>query len=516
MDLKNKKIINLFLIFTTVIVGMCSIIYELLISTTASYFLGNSVQQFSIIIGIYMASMGLGSWLSRFINSELLYRFIQVEIVLGLVGALSVPLCYFYFSHSDFTGFSLFTYLIITIIGVLTGLEVPLLTRILEGKESLKDNLSNILAFDYLGALIATLIFPFFLIPFVGLFKSSLIFGLINVWIGLLTFVVFRSSISSNKRSQLIWLGGTSVTLLVGFMLFQSSKILIDWNNKIYKYDVVYEDRTPYQNIVLTESAAEFRLYLNGAIQFSSKDEYRYHEALVHIPAQQLTEVKKALILGGGEGLALRELLKYDELEQVVLVDLDPAIVDLSKNFTSIKKLNGSALTDPRVEIITADAFTYLSTHEDIYDLIIVDLPDPTSESLARLYSDVFYKLLFKSLSADGVMVTQATSPELTPDAFWCINATLEQIENVSTFPYHVHIPSFGEWGFIMAKRDDRLKTTFRTDIDYRYLENGIMHHLLYFPKDKRLRNILPNTLDRPILLDYYLVHWQSLQGKER
>jgi len=516
MKMKNTSSLKVFLIITTVVVGMCSIVYELLISTVASYFLGNSVQQFSLIIGIYMASMGVGAWLSRVFERRLLYRFVQIEILLGLVGALSVPLCYFYFSAADAGGFMLFTYMIVTIIGILTGLEVPLLTRILEDSDSLKDNLSSILAFDYLGALLATLLFPFFLLPFVGLFRSSLLFGLINIAIGVMTLVAFRKQLEHPRRRRLLYLLAAAMCLVIGVIFWQSKKILSDWNDQIFKYDVIYERQSPYQNIVLTQTPAEFRMYLNGAIQFSSRDEYRYHESLVHIPAQQLDSVQSVLILGGGEGLALREVLKYPELQSVTLVDLDPAVVEISRSLPLITKLNQEAFEDGRVTVLNEDAFTYLAGNTVSYDLIVVDLPDPTSEALARLYSDVFFKMIFRALTESGVMVTQATSPELTPDAFWCIERTIASLPDVYTYPYHAPIPSFGEWGFVMAMRQDRLRTRVRDDVELRYLESGILHHLMYFPKDKRQISIQSNTLDRPVLLDYYLDHWQSLQGKQR
>lgn len=516
MNRKTDKRINTFLIITTIIVGMCSIVYELLISTTASYFLGNSIQQFSLIIGIYMASMGVGSWISRWIDRDLMYYFIVVEIILGLVGAFSVPLCYAYFGYSDFSGFSFFTLFIISIIGLLTGLEVPLLTRILENTESLKNNISKVLAFDYLGALIATLLFPFFLVPFLGLFKSSLIFGMINVAIGLITYLIFKPSISPNKNKTIIWIGAISCLLLIGFMLTRAKKIVSDWNDVIYKYNVFYEEETPYQNIILTQNPDEFRLYLNGAIQFSSRDEYRYHEALVHIPLTQLDTVKSVLILGGGEGLAAREVLKYKEVTSVTIVDLDPGVTKISKQIPLLKQLNNDALIDPKVHIINDDAFKFLMENQTRFDAIISDLPDPTSESLARLYSNAFYSLIKKNLSPKGVFVTQATSPELTTNAFWCIKKTMEDSGLKNTFPYHVNVPSFGNWGFIMHTADDRLRTTFRQDIELKYLEAGILSHLLYFPPDKRVNDIKSNNLDQPILLDYYLEHWQSLQGNER
>lgn len=512
----SKNNHKFFLIVTTIIVGMCSIVYELLISTTASYFLGNSIRQFSIIIGVYMASMGLGSWLSRWIHNELMFYFVTVEIILGLVGAFAVPLCYFYFAYSDYEGFNIFVLLIISVIGMLTGLEIPILTRIMENSESLKTNISTILTFDYLGALVATILFPFFLVPFVGLYKSSLIFGLINVVTGLITYLYYKSNISLNYRIKFMVILGLITSLMIGGALFYAKDVISKWNGQIFKYDVVYEEESPYQNIILTDNKIDFRMYLNGAIQFSSVDEYRYHEALVHVPMNQLPSVSEVLLLGGGEGLAVREILKYKEVEKVTLVDIDPAITKLSATMPKMRQLNQDALSDSRVNINNEDAFRYLLESDETYDVIICDLPDPTNETLSRLYSNAFYKLIRSKLSPNGVMVTQATSPELTPNAFYCIEKTMLDAGFKYTYPYQINVPSFGNWGFILGSNHQALNKIFRKDIALKYLEDESYEHMLYFPKDKRDVEVLPNNLDQPILLEYYIDHWNSLQGGER
>jgi len=511
----NKKD-KFYLITTTLIVGMCSIVYELLISTTASYFLGNSVKQFSLIIGIYMASMGLGSWISRWINNNLMYYFILTEIILGIIGAFSVPLCYFYFAYTDFQGFNIFIFLIIGIIGLLTGLEIPLLTRIMETNKSLQKSISTVLTFDYLGALIATLIFPFFLVPFVGLYKSSLAFGLINISIGLLTYLVYKSEINKKRSAILLLIIGCAFTLLIGGALFYSQQMLSKWNDQIFRHEVIYEEETPFQNIVMTNNGSFLNLYLNGAIQFSSKDEYRYHEALVHVPMNQIDSVNSVLLLGGGEGLAAREILKYEEVSKLTIVDIDPAITQLSKKMPILRQLNKDALNNPKVEIINEDAFKFLLDSKGSYDIIICDLPDPTNETLARLYSNAFYKNLISKLTKNGVMVTQATSPDLTPNAFWCIDKTLISSGFVKTFPYNINIPSFGNWGFIMAKKNKTIRQEFREGLDLKFLESNMYHHMFYFSKDVRALDVSPNNLDSPILMDYYIDHWQSLQGQKR
>ena len=501
---------KLFLIITTLLVGMCSIIYELLISTASSYFLGNSIKQFSLIIGIYMAAMGLGAYISKWFRKDLIYNFVLVEVLLGLIGAFSVPLTYIYFLYADFEGFNLFVFLIISVIGVLTGLEVPLLTRILESDYSLKDNISNILTFDYLGALIATIAFPFFLVPLVGIYKSSLFFGLLNIVVGLVTYFYFKTEIKhSRQRRLLIVLMISVLVAIIIFSICTSVSFLERWNKGIFKHPVIYNTQSAYQDITLTNNDRELRMYLNGAIQFSSRDEYRYHEALVHIPMMQHPEPKEILLLGGGEGLAAREVLKYD-IEKLEIVDLDPAITDISKEMAIIRDLNKDALHSEKVKIYNEDAFTFLLNSKKQYDLIISDLPDPTSETIARLYSNAFYHLVIARLREGGLFVTQATSPELTSNAFWCINRTIKEAGFSYTYPYNINVPSFGNWGFIMAASHS-VNIKFDESIPTQYLEKEALDHLFYFPKDKRVSDVLPNNLDQPILLEYYLDHWRDL-----
>ncbi len=504
---QNRKV---FLIVTTLLVGMCSIIYELLISTASSYFLGNSIKQFSLIIGIYMAFMGVGSYLSKWIKKDLIYHFVLVEIILGLIGAFSVPLTYLYFLYAEFEGFNLFVFLIISLIGTLTGLEVPLITRILESDYSLKDNISNILTFDYLGALIATVAFPFFLVPFVGIYKSSLFFGLLNIVVGLVTYFYFRNEIEhSKKRRRLMTVVIASLVAIIVFCIATSVSFLERWNTGIFKNPVIYSTQSAYQDITLTDNDREFRMYLNGAIQFSSRDEYRYHEALVHIPMMQLKNKKNILLLGGGEGLAAREILKHD-IGKLEIVDLDPKITELSKKMPMIRELNKDALLSEKVTIYNEDAFTFLLKSEKQYDMIISDLPDPSNESLARLYSNAFYHLVLARLKPDGLFITQATSPELTSKAFWCIDQTIKEAGFSYTYPFNVNVPSFGNWGFVMAAHRP-VSIEFDESIPTLFLEKDLIDHMFYFPKDRRVPEVISNNLDQPILLEYYLEHWRDL-----
>ncbi len=502
--LSDKKI----LIGSVFIAGLCSLVYELLISTTASYFLGDSVRQFSITIGLYLASMGLGSYISRLVKTDLLRAFIAVEVMLGVVGGLAVPALYLTYATAPVfwpivVGF-------IVVIGALTGLEIPLLTRLMEKREEQLDvNIANVLSFDYLGALLATLAFPFVLLPVLGTFRASLVLGLLNLVIGVLNLWWFRDVLSPRARRQ----GGVAVSVaavgLVG-LLVASGPLMNRWSDAIYEDRVVYREQTKYQRIVMTRYKADLRLFLDGNLQFSSRDERRYHEPLVHVPMDLVRAPTQILILGGGDGLAARELLKYPSIEQITVVDLDPAMFKLARTYAGLTRLNERSLHSPRVRTVARDAFVFLEDTDARYDVIIADLPDPNNISLSRLYSRAFYRLVRSRLDDGGVFVTQATSPYFAREAFWTIHATVAAAGFSHTYPYHTHVPSFGEWGFVLAA-DRRLRPTDAApQVETQYLTDRIVPGLFTFPKDLAPPDtVRPSTLDRPRVLDAYLDGWR-------
>ncbi|MEZ4990963.1 MAG: polyamine aminopropyltransferase [Saprospiraceae bacterium] len=498
---KLTLIINIF------IAGLCSIIYELLISTTSSYFLGDSIKQFSITIGIYLAAMGLGSYLSRLFGGQLILRFIEVEVLLSIVGGSSVPILYLVFANSTYASFQSIMILMITLIGVLTGLEVPLLSRILTKHYPLKVNLSNVLSLDYIGGLLATLLFPFILLPWLGVYHSSLVFGLVNLSLGVINLRVFREQLPDRSRRK-YWLAVLAALLYFVLMLFTAGRLLRAWSDTFYRDRIIFNKTTPYQHLVLTRGGDDLRLYINRVIQFSSTDEYRYHEPLVHLAMSRVRVRKKVLILGGGEALTAREVLKYPDVEQVFIVDIDPEMFRMARENEQLREINQNSLFDPRVTTVSEDAFVFLRQYEDRFDLIISDLPDPTTESLARLYSKEFFATARSRLAADGVFITQATSPYHTNNAFWCIAASLEAAGFSDVLPYHAYVPSFGDWGFVLAARR-RIPDPKALSIHTRFLNDSTAHLLTYFEKDLLPGHIDTNTLDRPLLLDYYLEDWR-------
>ena len=205
----------------------------------------------------------------------------------------------------------------------------------------------------------------------------------------------------------------------------------------------------------MTQGKLGHRLFLNGNLQFAERDEYRYHEALVH-PAMAAFSAggpKRVAVLGGGDGMAVREVLKYPSVESVTLVELDPAMTKLFSEQPTLVKLNGGALTSPKVKVVNTDAFALAGeAGTDTFDVIIVDFPDPTNFSIGKLYTNSFYALLDKRLSASGYAVIQTTSPLVARKSYWTVAATIESVGLTAT-PYHAHVPSFGEWGFIIASR---------------------------------------------------------------
>lgn len=501
--LSNKKIIT----FSVFVAGLCSLVYELLISTTASYFLGDSVQQFSVTIGLYLASMGLGSYISRFVQSKLLRAFVVVEIMLGVVGGLAVPLLYLTYAYGAV--FWPVAVGLIVAIGAFTGLEIPLLTRLMDREESLDINLANILSFDYLGALLATLAFPFILLPVLGTFRASLTLGLLNVAIGAVNVWWFTDLLAPRaRRNGYLWTAGAA--LLLGGILGASGPLIDRWSSAVYEDRVVYREQTSFQRIVMTRYRNDVRLFLNGNLQFSSRDEERYHEPLVHVPMGTVKSPKRVLILGGGDGLAAREVLKYSGVEQVTIVDLDPKMFEFARTNSTLTRLNDRSLHSPRVRTLAEDAFVFLDETDKTYDLILADLPDPNNTSLARLYSRTFYGLVRSHLAAGGAFVTQATSPYFARRAFWTIHETVKAAGFAHMYPYHVNVPSFGEWGFVLAADRPLNPAAEAPSVKTQYLNATVLPGLFRFPKDLQPpKKVRPSTLDRPRVLDIYLEGWE-------
>src|SRR5271155_3240762 len=438
---------GILLFLTVLLIAACGLIYELIAGTIASYLVGDSVFQFSTVIGTYLFAMGIGSALSRFLNKGLIQRFVWIELGLGVVGGFSSAMLLFAFAFTQ--GFALVLYALVMVMGILVGLEIPLLMRIVKDRYSFRDVIAHVLTFDYLGALGASLLFPIILVPRLGLVRSALFFGLINAAVALWSTFLFAPQLIQKRALRAACL---VVSGMLGIGLANARLITSTAEDNIYADDIIFARDTHYQHIVLTRFKDDLRLFLNSHLQFSSRDEYRYHETLVHPGLAAISAPRTVLVLGGGDGLAVREILKYPSVENVTLVDLDPEMTHLFSTHPVLSGLNQHSLTAPRVHVINADAFRWLDTNPDRYDFIVADFPDPTSYSLGKLFTTTFYRLAAKHLSAGGLLVVQSTSPLFARQSYWCIVETVKQA-GLRTYPYHLYVPSFGEWGFVIGSQ---------------------------------------------------------------
>lgn len=486
------------------VIAACGLAYELLAGTLSAYLLGNSVTHFSIVIGLFLTAMGVGSFASRYITRDLLRAFLITEIAVGIIGGLSSLLLFAAFSFLD--SYMPVLFAVCVVVGILVGLEIPLLVRILRARVSLKAALGNVLSIDYLGALGASLLFPLVLVPNLGLVRAGIFFGVFNLLVAILGIALFRHQLRRPRR--LAAAAAISLaTLIVAFASAGRTTTFLE--GLLYADDIIYAETTPYQRLVLTRWRDDIRLFINGNIQFSSVDEFRYHEALVHPAMGLVPEPQTVLILGGGDGMAAREVLKHASVTHIDLVDLDPAVTELFRENDALAALNESSLRDPRVAVINTDASKFLEQSSDRYDVIIIDLPDPNSLALGKLYTKSFYRLVAKHLSPVGVMVTQATSPFYTTAAFWCIHNTLAATaitggSTLQPLAYRTNVPSFGSWGFVIASFRELSPRMIRLEVATRYLSNDLLPTLFVFPKDIAWRETPVNRLDNQILVRLY------------
>jgi spermidine synthase len=493
------------------VIAACGLVYELAAGALASYLLGDSVLQFSTVIGVYLFAMGLGSWASRLIERQLVAQFLRIELLLALVGGL-MPAALFV-AHGSLPGggdgaFRVLLYGLVMLIGALVGLEIPLVMRILKRhfseRYALKELVSQVLTFDYLGALVVAVAFPLLLVPHLGLLRTGMFFGLLNALVAAWTLWLFRAELRRWRWQA----AGTLATIAVLASAMFGAERLTGWaEDRFYGDQVIVREASPFQRIVVTHGPAGTRLFLNGNLQFHTRDEYRYHEALVHPALLAHGAPKRVLVLGGGDGMAVREVLRHASVEQVTLVELDPAMTRLFKDKPLLAALNDQALASSKLRIVHADAFAWLEQQREVFDAIVVDFPDPSNFSLGKLYSTSFYRLLDQALAADGFAVVQSTSPLVARRSFWTVVATLEAV-GLATTPYHAHVPSFGEWGFVIASRRPVRTQGLAPPMGLRFLTREGLPALFHFPPDMARSSEAPNRLSDQRLVHLFEQEW--------
>lgn len=493
------------LILSVFIVASCGLAYELIAGALSSYLLGDSVLQFSSVIGCYLCAMGVGSHFSRYVRDEqLLTRFIDIELLVGLIGGVSATLLFVIFGWMA-APFRTVLYALVFSLGVLVGMEIPLVMRILNARKAeFSELVSRVLTFDYLGSLVVSLLFPIVLAPHLGLARTAFLFGIANAAVALLMARVFRAAVI---RPRALAFRSFVVLVLLGAGFGLSERITLWSERGIFGDEIIHAETTPYQRLVITRWRDDMRLYINGNLQFSSRDEHRYHEALVHPVLAALPGVRRVLVLGGGDGLAAREILRYKSVESVTLVDLDPAMTQLFSTAAPLVSLNQGSLKNPRLHVVNADAGQWLETPGDPFDAIIIDLPDPNSYGLGKLYSEPFYRLVRQHLAENGLVVIQSTSPYFAPRAYWCVVTTLESA-GFKTYPYHAYVPSFGEWGFVIGDRTGRYQPPTHYAMPMTWLDATTTRDMFIFPGDMQRVPVEPNRLNNQALVRYFEEDW--------
>ena len=487
------------LLVTTLIIATNGIIYELLIAGYSSYLLGDSIYQFSLTIGLYLSAMGVGSYLTRRVLSRLIETFVMVEILIALVGGLSVLLLSLAYAFTR--NYDLVMFAITILIGLFIGVEIPLVTRIIAGHGTLRQVIANVLSYDYLGALVGSLAFPLFLLPNLGFLRTGLVIGLVNGAVAFMNLIAFRRTL---RGKPLLWIGTLAVMAGLSGALFFADAFERRTDNKRAGGELVLTRQSDYQRILLARKGEHHYLSLNGFAQFSTRDEHRYHESLVHPPMSLAKARQNILILGGGDGLALRELWKYKEVKAVTMVDLDPAMTDVARKHPLFVQWNKGAMDDPRLRIRNEDAWKFLETSKEHFDVIVVDLPDPTNIALSKLYSVEFYRMLAARLAPGGMISVQ--SGEIAPlrrKPYWCIARSMEAA-GLTIRPYAVFMPTFGHYVWTLASNGPIDVGRVKVDVPTRYLTNDNISAVFVFDPDLVEHDVKLNRIDTHALLGYF------------
>lgn len=532
-EIKTKSI-NLHVVLMTLsmfMTGASGMVVEYVLSTVSSYLNGTHIESFSLTIAVMLGMMGIGGFAQRFISDEgLIEKFVFLEIVLAVISALSPILVYAAFTYTP-EHFQLVYYIFAMSIGFMVGFEIPFLTRAnATYTKNLGDNLSIIFTADYIGAFFGALIWVYVLLPYMDIMQIGFVLAVLNFIVAMITYFYF-------KRGKKLRFGRSIIVLMVSVagLLFWGSQNVVEWSKmidqRLYNSPIVASKKTPYQQLTLTHDTVsnDTRLYINGKTQFSSLDEKRYHEFLVHTPIAMLQELpKRALVLGGGDGLAVRELRKYKGLS-IDLVELDKDMYAWSKtnkkmtsinkdafegfvehdlkNYYEMRNALRSSVAEDKYRVFFSDASNFVNAQTQIeksasYDIVIIDLPDPYSLAINKMYTFQFYKRLQGIMKEGGVMVTQATSPFHAHPAFLTIGKTLKEA-GFYTQPYWHNIPSFGEWGWWMASKKSLSLKGIKTDTEY--VSDQLLESSFIFGKGVvNLEGVEANTLMRPVLVNLY------------
>jgi spermidine synthase len=557
--LRSKKGLNIptiLLASSMFFTGASGFIIQNILSVTASSILGNTFVQFGITTSLMLGSMGIGGALQKYIKNNLLEKFVLVEMFLVLLtGFAPIGLYYTYAVMPEH--FTLIQYTWITMVGLLIGFEIPLISRINEKYQpDLSENLASIVTMDYIGSMVGGIVWTFFFLGKMDVSTSAFLTAFINMGVALMTYFYFVNLGKKKVNGKIVLFLIFCITA-ISIAPFYVTQWRVDLQQRLFDNKIVFNQTTKYQNLVLTHNNKidDYRLFINGNLQFSSLDEKIYHENLVHPVMTIKKQHKNVLVLGGGDGMAVRELLKYDDVENITLVDLDKGMIDLFKNDPILTKLNDSAFYNAKVRssignvklidlkktvfvnetkyntetqkfdinpvklasvnVFTLDAYNFVKDFDDVkYDVVIIDFPDPSIIELNKLYTTEFFIHLRSMVKDDTMIVIQSTSPYHAKEAYLCIGRTMEGV-GFKTIPFHDNVPTFGDWGWYLAWSDNTSKDEMYSKLnnidkfgvdELSYITPEIFKSNLHFGKNVLMTsNKDVNTLMNPVLINYYV-----------
>ncbi|MGL1932236.1 MAG: polyamine aminopropyltransferase [Desulfotalea sp.] len=550
---------DIFLILAMSFLACCGLIYEYLLAHYAGRILGAVESSIYAMIGVMIVAMGVGAFLAKLIKCP--YKgFVWLELGIALVGSCSILIMAvmmaatytlpqwlqsIYGLPSSITtsgGFiesiktlSFYTPFIIGFfLGLMIGMEIPLIARVREHVhgQHLAHNAGTIYGADYIGAGIGAAIWVTLCLSH-PIMLTAITTASVNLIVGVLFLWRYRSQF---KKTLILWIAH----FVLGGLVISLGLYGTGWTEKLnyalFLDKPIYSKQTSYQNITLTERylgqglPQVYSLYLNGRLQFSSSDERIYHSLLTYPAMLASGRHDSILVIGGGDGLALRDILQWQP-KNVTLVDLDPGMIQLfsgkandatAKINKILLDLNGNSFNSPKVEVIVGDAFIeveHLVSAGRYFDTIIVDLPDPNHPDLNKLYSDFFYSRLYSLLNGDGVIAIQSTSPYHAQDAFISIGKTLASV-NFITEQYHANVPTFGEWGWTIGTKMGRSASQRIEDIPELPLVDPLISKARlsatfvfspnFYAKEK---DIEVNRLGSHLLYQYHKKAWGKQDG---
>jgi spermidine synthase len=457
---QSERIKSTGLYTVTLIVAACSIVYELLCAQSLSLLAANMVKWYSLTIGVFLAAMGVGALLVERLTKRwgTWTTLCYVEIALSAVGALAIPLIYsahvahsYLYMHAKLVGSQVVffgsAFLIISMIGILTGFELPLLIKLGNALSKRVKLTNRVLGVDYLGSLLGAIAFPLLLVPYFGLitigFGVATLNTMVAIWLGVnsrnqatsclprlacvgLVTVILAVGISNLGYIQQYYLKkyyyfrDTTQELSTLFVPMDFFPDVLRTRSAYQEIDIVEDIHRHEGNYLINAYSTKFLeepdypfntvLFLNGDYQVASRHDEIYHEFFAHVPIIRANMVpEEILVLGAGDGLLIKELLKYKQVRSIVHVELDPEMIRLAKTQPELLAMNHGSLMDPRVSITIGDAYQYVRNLDRKFDAIYIDFPDPVDYNLAKLYSSEFFSFVHERLAPGGFAVFDAT-----------------------------------------------------------------------------------------------------------